>query len=72
MPLNITHVDDAELAGKNKVKDFEKQFNQQFFGPVIDAGLSQMWQELPDPIKAAVLQANPQAAKRINKRFGGG
>lgn len=72
MPLDITHIDDAFLTGKNKLREFEKRWQQQFYKPVIDAQIGQMWQELPSEFKALALDTNPTAAKKIEQKFGGG
>lgn len=71
MPLDITRVDNAVLAGKNKVKSFETRWRQRFYKPVIDAQIAQMWQETPDEIKALAYETNPDAVQRIEKKFGG-
>ena len=70
MAVNITHVDNAKLVGKNKAADMMNQWQQQFYQPIVEAQIAQMWQQMPDELKMAALAMNPEAAKRIDKKYG--
>lgn len=71
MPFSILDLDDAMLEGKAEIADIFQEAQQEFYGPVLDTEISSMWQGMNETMKLLLRQINPQAVKKIDRRFGG-
>ena len=71
MPFSILDLDDAMLEGKAQIKDIFEEAQRDFYGPVLDTEIAQMWQGIPDEMKLLLKQINPQAVKKVDQKFGG-
>jgi len=71
MPFSILDLDDAMLEGKAQIEDIFNEAQQEFYGPVLDTEIAQMWQDMPDQMKMLLKQVNPEEVKRVDRRFGG-
>jgi hypothetical protein len=71
MPFSILDLDDAMLEGKAQIEDIFNEAQQEFYGPVLDTEIAQMWQGIPDEMKLLLKQINPQAVKKVDQKFGG-
>ena len=59
------------LEGKAQIEDIFNEAQQEFYGPVLDTEIAQMWQGIPDEMKLLLKQINPQAVKKVDQKFGG-
>ena len=71
MPFSILDLDDVMLEAKVQLEEIFKSAEQEFYGPVLDTEISQMWQDMPDQMKMLLKQVNPEEVKRVDRRFGG-
>lgn len=71
MPFSILDLDDAMLEGKVQLQEIFEEAQRDFYGPVLDTEISEMWQGLPDEMKLLLKKINPAAVKKIEQRFGG-
>ena len=72
MPFSILDLDDAMLEAKAELADIFAEAEQEFYGPVLDTEVSEMWQKIPDEMKLLLKQINPKEVKRVDRKFGGG
>jgi len=71
MSINILDLDDAMLEGNAKLQEMMDEIQKDFFQPLLDTEISEMWQGIPDDMKMLLKQVNPEEVKRVEKRFGG-
>jgi len=71
MPFNILDLDDAMLEGKAELEDIFDEAQQEFYGPVLETEMAEMWQGIPDEMKLLLKSINPQAVKKADRKHGG-
>lgn len=71
MSFSILDLDDAMLEGKAELSEIFEEAKKEFYGPVLDTEIAEMWQGIPDEMKLLLKQVNPNAVKKVDRRFGG-
>lgn len=71
MTINIRDVEDAILLGWDRADKVKKQFEEQWYAPVVRAQLGAAIEQLPDGYMDDFKQRNPKAYDDIMKKIGG-
>jgi len=69
--LNILDLDDVMMNGKAKLDSYKRDFEKQYYAPLVEMQMAEMWQNMPDEIKLQLRQENKQAFNRLDKKLGG-
>lgn len=69
--LNVLDLDDVVLNSKAKLDGYAKDFQKEYFAPLIDTQIAEMWQKIPDEIKMMLRQENKKAVDKLEKKLGG-
>ena len=72
MPITILDFDDAMEQNKALIGDVMQEFNREFYAPVVDIQLGQVWRGLPDDLKLQLRQSDKQTVDKLEKLFNGG
>lgn len=69
--INILDLDDIEMGGKAQIEQAMDEINQEFFAPLADMQIGEMWKGMAPEIKLMLRQENKAAVEKMEKRFGG-
>lgn len=72
MPITILDFDDAYEQNKALLSEVVQEFGKEFYAPVVDAQLSQVWKSLPDELKLQLRQTDKATVDKMEKLFNGG
>jgi len=68
MPLTIRDAEIAILSAKVQLKEFQREFLGQWYGPIVDTMISIKWAQMTPGQHLALRQANPQAYDEIEAK----
>jgi hypothetical protein len=71
MTLNIATAEDAWLDGKAFVKEWQAEFDREWFEPMANTMMQLLWAKMPPEQHLALQQANPEMYARITQMLGG-
>lgn len=72
MAITILDFDDALEQNKVLLSEVMQEFNKEFYAPIVDMQLGQVWKGLPDELKLQLRQSDKNTVDKLEKLFGGG
>jgi len=65
--MNVLDFQDAMLSAKQEAQKMQARFNDEFNFPLMKSQIGQMWQSLPDEIKAGL---PAETRKQMEDKYG--
>lgn len=67
MSADIRDAEDAFLEAKSQVDEWSAEFLAAWFKPYNEQTAAMLWMSLPENVKQAMLQKNPEAAGKVKE-----
>lgn len=69
--INILDLDDVMMGGKAEIESVMEEAEREFYAPLGDMQIAEMWQKMSPEIKLLLRQENKAAVEKLEKKLGG-